>query len=115
MNQQFSPADVNQTKSLAWMSYLGVLFFVPLLVYQQSPYTKFHVNQGLVLFIVEVGSGILQRVFYFIPLVAVSPALLKILLSGKQQASAFPLFLTQLSLISLHPTGPSGIFSLIRA
>lgn len=34
MNQQFSPADVNQTKSLAWMSYLGVLFFVPLLVYQ---------------------------------------------------------------------------------
>lgn len=69
MNQQFSPADVNQTKSLAWMSYLGVLFFVPLLVYQQSPYTKFHVNQGLVLFIVEVGSGILQRVFHFIPLV----------------------------------------------
>lgn len=71
MNQQFSPADVNQTKSLAWMSYLGVLFFVPLLVYQQSPYTKFHVNQGLVLFIVEVGSGILQRVFHFIPLVRI--------------------------------------------
>ncbi|MBO1679047.1 hypothetical protein [Bittarella massiliensis (ex Durand et al. 2017)] len=71
MNQQFSPADVNQTKSLAWMSYLGVLFFVPLLVYPQSPYTKFHVNQGLVLFIIGVAGGILQKVFHFIPLVRI--------------------------------------------
>ena len=55
---RFLPEDIERTKGLAWLSYLGFLFLVPLLVYKDSPYDKFHVNQGIVLFITEVIIGI---------------------------------------------------------
>lgn len=50
----FDPQDVQQSKSLVWMSYLGLLFLVPMLVNKNSAYTKFHVNQGIILFIVSI-------------------------------------------------------------
>ena len=37
------------------LSYLGILVFVPLIAgNKQSPYVRFHTNQGLVLFIASV-------------------------------------------------------------
>ena len=56
---QYDPRDVQQTKSIAWLSYLGILFLIPMFVYKESPYTKFHVNQGIVLCILDVAGGIL--------------------------------------------------------
>ena len=67
----FSPEDIEKTKGLAWLSYLGFLFLIPLLVYRDSPYTKFHVNQGIVLFIAEVILGIVITVLGFIPIIGV--------------------------------------------
>ena len=55
---QYDPRDVQQTKSIAWLSYLGLLFLIPMFVYKESPYTKFHVNQGIVLCILDVAGGI---------------------------------------------------------
>jgi len=67
---QFDPADIQQNKMIALLSYLGILFLVPLLAAPNSRFARFHANQGLVLFIVEiVGSiaiSILSGIFAFI-------------------------------------------------
>lgn len=52
--QNISQEDIEQTKGLAWLSYLSILFIIPLIVNKDSQFTKFHVNQGIVLFIIQV-------------------------------------------------------------
>lgn len=70
---QYDPQDIQQTRTLAWISYLGLLFLIPMFVYRNSPYTKFHVNQGIVLCIFEVAVSIILRlvgaVLGFVPIV----------------------------------------------
>lgn len=51
----FQQEDVRQNKVMGVLSYLGILVFVPLIVgNKQSPYVRFHTNQGLVLFIASI-------------------------------------------------------------
>lgn len=54
---------------MAVLAYIGILFLVPLLAAPQSQFARFHANQGLVLFIVDVIFGIVIRVCAFIPIV----------------------------------------------
>lgn len=55
--------DIKEGKSIAWMSYVSVLFLVPLFFQKENPHCKFHVKQGIVLFIVSfiwaAASGVL--------------------------------------------------------
>lgn len=60
---------VEEGKGLAWLSYLGILFLVPLFTQRQNPYTMFHVRQGIVLmgvWIVGIILGILQIMLHII-------------------------------------------------
>ena len=70
---QYDPRDIQETKSVAWLSYLGVFFLIPMFVYKNSPYTRFHVNQGIVLCILEVAGAIalaiLRAVLMWIPVI----------------------------------------------
>lgn len=56
------------TKLLAGLGYLGILFIVPLIVAGQDQFKKdagflkYHANQGLVLFIAEIVFGIIVTV-----------------------------------------------------
>lgn len=50
----FDPADIHHNKAMALLSYLGILVFIPILARRNSPYTRFHANQGLTLFFCEV-------------------------------------------------------------
>lgn len=63
-------SDINNNKVLAALSYIGILFIVPLLAAPQSRFAKFHANQGLVLFImgivVNIVSSVVSTVAYFI-------------------------------------------------
>lgn len=36
------------------LSYIGILFLVPLFVYKDNDFAKFHIKQGLILFIAEI-------------------------------------------------------------
>lgn len=56
--ESFDSDDINNNKVLALFSYLGLLFLIPLLAAPNSKYAKFHVNQGLILFVVEIVIGI---------------------------------------------------------
>lgn len=67
---QFDRGDIEQNKVLAFFSYLGILFIIPLIAAPNSKYAKFHANQGLVLFIVEIAvsivSGIISGIIWAI-------------------------------------------------
>ncbi|MFV0412181.1 MAG: DUF4870 domain-containing protein [Oscillospiraceae bacterium] len=69
---QFDPADIQSNKVMAVLSYFGFLFLIPLLAAKDSRFAKFHVNQGLVLFVVEVILGIVQGIFglFYIPVIS---------------------------------------------
>ncbi len=51
--------DIEENKGVAILSYLALLFIVPLLVRPESKFVKFHVKQGIVLTIGWVVGGIL--------------------------------------------------------
>lgn len=50
---EFDPADIAQNKLFAMLSYLGILVIIPLFAVKGSPYTDFHVRQGLKLLIIQ--------------------------------------------------------------
>ena len=72
---QYDPYDVQQNKAMAVLAYIGLLFLIPLLAAPNSPYARFHTNQGLVLFLTDVVGGIivgiLSVILAFIPVLGV--------------------------------------------
>lgn len=46
--------DVESNKAMAVLSYLGILVLVPLLGAKNSPFARFHTNQGLILCIATI-------------------------------------------------------------
>ena len=46
--------EVEKNKAIAALSYVWILFLVPLLGKRDSKFAQFHAKQGLVLFIVEI-------------------------------------------------------------
>lgn len=58
--QGFDPADVAQNKAMGILSYFGLLVLIPLLAAKNSKYARFHANQGLILFLLEVCIGIVS-------------------------------------------------------
>lgn len=65
--------DVEAHKVFAIMSYLGILFIVPIIAVRQSKFAIYHANQGMVLFIcvaiVWMGSIFFGFFLAFIPLI----------------------------------------------
>lgn len=70
---KFDANDVAQNKVMGILAYIGILFLVPLFAAKNSPYSRFHANQGLVLFLLElvygIVYGILAAIFIWIPVV----------------------------------------------
>jgi len=50
--------DAEKNKVFGILAYLGILFLVPLLAAKDSPFAKYHTNQGLVLFVVWIATAI---------------------------------------------------------
>jgi uncharacterized membrane protein len=67
----FTPdaADVDKNKVMGILSYLGPLWLVPLLAAKDSPFAKYHCNQGLVLILTAVAVWIVNMVLVFIPII----------------------------------------------
>lgn len=47
--QQADPKDVEENKAISYLSYLGILFLIPMLAKRDSKFAQFHSKQGLVL------------------------------------------------------------------
>lgn len=55
-------ADVQANKSIAWLSYLGLLLLIPMLAKKESEYCRYHVKQGATLFAVEIVYSIVTEI-----------------------------------------------------
>ncbi len=49
--QNFKEEDIENNKGISCFAYLGFLFVMPLFAASDSPFARFHANQGLVLMI----------------------------------------------------------------
>lgn len=56
----YSPEDIEKNKIMAVLAY--IIFLIPLLAAKDSPFAKFHTNQGLVLFIGAILSSVIAAV-----------------------------------------------------
>ena len=59
----YEKTDIDNNKVMAVLSYLGILFLIPLLAAKNSKYAQFHCNQGLVLFIFSAAASVLISIF----------------------------------------------------
>ena len=66
---QFDPQDINDNKGMSVLAYIGFLFLVPLLACPNSRFARYHTNQGLVLFLLELAIGVVTSIFTFIPVI----------------------------------------------
>lgn len=55
-------ADVQQNRGIAWLSYVGLLFLIPLFVRKTSDYCKFHVKQGATICALEIAYSIVKAI-----------------------------------------------------
>ena len=73
-NSNSNQIDQSNTILFSILSYLGILWLIPLLVEKNDKIVRFHVNQGIVLCIFDViGSiaiGILSAIFVLIPVIS---------------------------------------------
>lgn len=67
----FSQEDITANKVMAIFSYIGFLFIIPLLAAPNSQFAKYHANQGIVLFIVEVVASIVFGILGIIPIIGI--------------------------------------------
>ena len=60
--EQFDKDDIEKNKAMGLLAY--ILFFIPLLAAKDSPFARYHANQGLVLFL----CGLISSVLWIIPI-----------------------------------------------
>lgn len=66
---EYDENDISNNKILALFSYIGILFLVPLLAAKDSKFARFHVNQGLVLFIFELAWSVVYGILFSVTFV----------------------------------------------
>ena len=66
---QFDPSDIERNKVMGILAYLSWLVLIPLFAAKDSKFARYHVNQGLVLAIVESVVGDVLGFFGRLPLI----------------------------------------------
>lgn len=66
---QFDPQDIANNKGMSVLAYIGILFLIPLLACPNSKFARYHTNQGLVLFLLEIAVGVVSGIIGIIPVV----------------------------------------------
>ena len=58
--------EIEKAKGTAWLSYLGILWLIPLLTLKENNFAKWHVKQGIVLSIYWAAVIILGSIIPFV-------------------------------------------------
>lgn len=58
--------DVEQNKVMAVLAYFGILVLIPILAAKESKFARFHANQGLILLITGVATGVVYSIFVLV-------------------------------------------------
>lgn len=59
---EYTAEDVANNKLMAILAYLSLLFLVPLLAAKESPFARYHTNQGVILFIIHTVGVLLTQI-----------------------------------------------------
>lgn len=65
--------DIQNNKMMAVLSYLGVLALIPLFVAKESKFARFHLNQGLILWIAYVAWRMVVYKIIYVALLSTLP------------------------------------------
>ena len=65
----FDSNDIQQNKVMAVLAYLSWLVLVPIIGAKNSPFARFHANQGLVLAIAEIICWVVLGILVKLPLI----------------------------------------------
>ena len=65
----FDQNDIQQNRIMSVLSYLGILVLIPLFAAKESPFARFHCNQGIVLALAEVFLSIAGKILGRLPLI----------------------------------------------
>lgn len=66
---QFTTEDIEKNKLVAALSYFFLLVLIPILTAKDSPFAKFHANQGIVLIIFDLAIGVASWFLGIIPII----------------------------------------------
>jgi uncharacterized membrane protein/ribosomal protein L40E len=61
--EYYDHEDIKNNKFIAALSYLGILFIIPLIITPASKFARFHANQGLLLLITSFVLGLIRGIF----------------------------------------------------
>jgi uncharacterized membrane protein len=61
---EVDPEDAENNKIFGILAYLGILCLVPLFAAKESPFAKYHANQGLILFLGEIALSVVLSIVY---------------------------------------------------
>lgn len=95
--ETMNSSDINNNKLIALLSYISILFLIPLFLAKDSKFARFHVNQGILLFIVSFILGLLSAipfigiVFKILNVVAFVFAILGIINAVQGKAKELPI------------------------
>lgn len=67
-NFTVDPKDAQDNKIMGILAYLGILVLIPIFAAKESPFARFHANQGLLLLIANVAFSIIYYILMFISL-----------------------------------------------
>ena len=63
--KDFDSKDIEENTAMGVLAYLSILVLIPLLAAPKSKFARYHTNQGLILFILELITGVLQGFLHF--------------------------------------------------
>ena len=63
--------ESEKNNAVAVLSYLGLLLLIPLILFEKNKFVRFHVNQGIVLFIFDAVCSALSFVMFFVPIAGI--------------------------------------------
>ena len=68
---EVSVEDAEKNKVYGILAYVGPFWLLQMLFAQESPYAKYHANQGLVLFLTEIAVSIITFAGLLIPFIGI--------------------------------------------
>lgn len=57
---EYDPVDIKNNTVMGVLAYLGLLVFIPMFAAKESKFAQFHANQGLLLLILWIASGVIS-------------------------------------------------------
>lgn len=82
----YTPTDIETNKVMAVLAYISFLVLIPLFAAKDSPYARYHTNQGLVLFLLSMACGVIcgliSSILAWIPIIGWIMAFLISIIEG---------------------------------